>query len=268
MRNNANAEFLLLLCFLAGGLTALSAWIAQRWVRLAQRRSRWRSRGPLVLLAALTLGTGLSGGFVLALLAEALAFPIGFDPRWVIPLWLGAVLACVAPMAGLTHTRRSGPVLGCALLLSLVGLAALWGWFEVAGFRPGLRWKAEQLALAGLLLTAGLGGGTWVAHVDLGQGREHRLWWELGGPVLAAFGLLLGHAVAAQAAGLYLQKGSVYAPEFPGAVLGVLCGVVLPLMLALMALNQSLRKYRSSVDPAEVLELPRRRKRRHRIRTL
>jgi hypothetical protein len=268
MRNNADAEFLFLLWFLAGGLTALSAWVAQRWVRLAQRRKPWRERAPLVLLAALALGTGMSGGVVLALLAEALAFPIGFDPRLVLPLWLGTVLACVPPMAGLAATRRPTPVLGCGLLLSLVGLVALWGWFEAAGFRPGPSWRAELLATAWLLVFAGLGGGTWVAHVDIGQGRDRRLWWALGGPVLVSFGLLLGHGVTALAAGLRAQKGSVYAPELPGAILGVLCGVVLPMMLALMALNQSLRRRRGSAGQPAGLELPRRRKRRHRIRTL
>lgn len=267
MRHNADADFLLLLWFLAGGLTALSAWVAQRWVRLAQRRADWRGRAPLVLLAAATLGTGLSGGFVLCLLAEALAFPIGFNPVWAPGLWLVMVAGCLPPMAGLSLTRRSAPVLGCALMLAVLSTVLLMGWFEAVGFRPGLAWRRELVPAAGLMLAAGVGGGTWVGHVDIGQGNEHRNWWALGGPVLVSFGLLVGHGMMALAAGSGAQQGSVYAPELPGAVLGVLCGVFMPLILALMALNQGLRRRRRDGQP-DGLHVPRRRKRRHRIRTL
>ena len=269
MRHNADAEFLLFLWFLAGGLTALSAWVAQRWVRLAQRRSRWNSRAPMVLLAAATLGTGLSGGIVLTLLAEALALPVGFDPVWALGLWLAMMAGCVPVMAGLSVTRGTGWVVGCSLLLALLCMALLMGWFEAAGFRPGLSWRRELVPVAGLMLAAGVGGGTWVAHVDIGQGTQYRNWWQLGGPVLVAFGLLVGHATMAMAAGLSTQKGSVYAPELPGAILAVLCGVLIPLMLALMALNQTLRlRQRRRDGQPEGLDMPRRRKRRHRVRTL
>jgi hypothetical protein len=141
-------------------------------------------------------------------------------------------------------------LLGSGALLAALATALQVGWIWAAGFRPGVAYNVEWLAAAVGAAVIGLGLATWVAYSeagrpDLGSQRSKRgLLWHLGGALLAGLMVMAGQEAVMWAAGLSTQQGSVYQYDVPGAVLSVVCGVLVPLVLAAMVLDLWLRRPR------------------------
>lgn len=269
MNDSSNAEFSMLLWLLGLGVATLAAHLSQAWVRVAQGRAngvlrQWRA----VLLAAAVLGTGLCSAVVLAMCAEALPFPIGYHYGPAAGLWLAAMVACVPVVAVAVATQRAWVLLGAGLVLALVAGAVQGGWILAAGFRPGVLWRREWVALAMVVLVVGLCAALWVAHSETAQSSPRRSLWRAGGAVLIGMTAMAGQSVLMFAGGIHHQQGSVYQDELPGTVLCLVCGVLLPLVMAAMSLDLLLRRQQRNQRNPKDFSPHKRRKRKHRSRQL
>lgn len=270
--NAAEAEFSVVLWALGGVVAGLAVHLGQGWVRMAQRGVSLRRAWRALLLASAVLGLGLSAALELGMQALPLPFPVGY--RWLsaallLPL---ALLACapavVAVMLGGQGARARLVLLGSGALLAAATLALQAGSVWAAGFRPGVLWRVELVAAAAVLLAVGLALAQWVGHAAVFQASRRRALWRVGAAALAALTVMAGQPLMALAAGLQTQAASSFDGELPGAVLSLVCGVVLPLVLVALILDLWLRRHQRRQRRHGDFNPGQRRKRRHKARTL
>ena len=236
------AEGSLLLWALATGVALLAAHVSLGWLRQVQRRPQPRTGWRVVLLAAAVLGTGLCSSVVLGLAGAALPFPIGFHMLASAGLWLAAVLACLPALAWLAMRPGGLAYAGSGLLMAGAVVGVQGGWIWAAGFRPGIVWRAEGLAVAAVLMTIGFGAAFALADSIGARQARRRLGWRLAADGLAGLTLIAGQEIVVTSAGLQAQLSSVYQHDLPASVLSLLGGVVVPIVLSMMALDLLMRR--------------------------
>jgi NO-binding membrane sensor protein with MHYT domain len=271
MSDATNAESSLLMWLVAAAVAVLAAHVCLGWLRHGIRQGGGWRRWPAWLIASMTLGTGLCATTVLALSGEALAFAVGYRLILALLLWLAAIGGSLLLCAVLLFSQRSWLLLGLGLLLGASATVLQWGWFTAAGFRPGLVWRYEFPVAAGILMAVCTGAALWMSFSEAGQNSNRRTLWRVGSAFLLGGSIIAGQQLLSLGAGLPTQVGSVYQRELPGSILGLVCGVLLPLVLVVMALDLLMRQKsnrRSSRDAGANFAPRKRRKRRHRIRTL
>jgi hypothetical protein len=193
---------------------------------------------------------------------------VGYGSVAALVLWLGAIIACLPLVAALTFSERWWSVLLGALLLAGLGSGVQMGWIWAAGFRPGVLWNWPVVAAAAGGMSAGFLAALWMAVQGQGSsGQTPQRLTRMGSMALIGLSLLVGQQLVLAGADLASQKGSVYRNQVPNSVLSLTCGALVPLTLAIMALDLSLRhsqrrSSRSGFTPHK------RRKRRHRVRSL
>lgn len=263
----AGGEFSLFMWALAAVVAVLGGHVFLGWVQQAQRRpalvNSWRAQ----LLAATTLGTAMTSTAVIGLAAEGLPYALGYGTVAGPVLWLGAMIGSLLIVFWLTHQPRWWALIGSGILMAAMAGAAQGGWIWAAGFRPGVVWDRTYLLLAALVMTVGFTAGLFVYRAERDEEGEGRRSWRVGGAVLCGLALMIGQLLVVVAADLATQKGSVYRYQIPSTLLSLACSVLMPLTLSVMALDLSLRRRlrqqrRSTFSPQK------RRKRRHRVRTL
>lgn len=264
----SDTEFSILLWALGASVAALAVHLSQGWVRVAQRGESLRREWRALLLAAGVLAVGLISALVLGLQAQALNFPVGY--RWWALAGLPVAVLLVLPVVLLAAVGLRAWAQGASAgLLALAWLGLLLGWIWAAGFRPGVVWRTELAGAAVVLLLAGLLVAQWMTHSDASQASPHRTLWRMGAATLAALALMGGLQVLALAAGLQTQAASVYAGQLSGAVLSLVAGVLVPLALVALTLDLWLRRRQQGDRRSHHGFNPvKRRKRRHKIRTL
>jgi hypothetical protein len=260
-----------LLWLMAAVVAVLAAYLFIGWVRRAQNGSGWREVTGPVLLAAAALGVGLSSAMVLALSAEALAFPLGY--RWMlVPVLFGApMLACVPAALWLSWRQNWLALLGAGVMLALVAVAVQAGWLFAAGLRPGLRWNLSLVAAAGGVSAVGFMASLWLAYSDASGDGARKTLWRVGGAVLMALTLVSGQEVMVAAVGLLGQVGSVYQREASSTLLCLVAGALVPTVMAALALDLALRnksERRRHRSGEEIVSAGKRRKRRRKYRML
>jgi NO-binding membrane sensor protein with MHYT domain len=260
-----------LLWLMAAVVALLASYLFIGWVRRAQNASDWRSTLGPASLAASALGVGLSSAMVLALSAEALAFPLGY--RWILVpvLVLAPMLACL-PAAWWLSRRQNWLALGAAgLMLGLLAVAVQAGWLFAAGLRPGLRWNFALVGAAAGLSAVGFTAALWLAYSDASGDGARKTLWRVGAAVLMALTLVSGQEVMVSAVGLLSQVGSVYQREASSTLMCLVAGALVPTVMAALALDLVLRnkgdrrRHRSS---DELVQTGKRRKRRRKYRML
>ena len=269
MNDSPNAEFSFLLWLLGLGVAVLAAHLSQAWVRVAQGRGgpllrQW----PALLLAAAVLGTGICSAMVLGMSAEALPFAIGYEYGPAARLWLAAMVASVPVVLILVRTTRAWALLCAGLLLAMVAGALQAGWISAAGFRPGVLWRREWVAAAATVLAVGLTTAVWLVHSQTGQDSQRRALWRASGALLTGVTVMAAQSVLMFAGGMHSQQGSVYKDELPSAVLCLVCGVLVPLVMAALSLDLQLRRRQRSQRNHKDFIPNKRQKRRHRVRRL
>lgn len=264
-------EFSLLLWTLGLGVAALSAQLAQGWLHAVDRGHRpWRQWRAL-LVAAAVLGLGLASALELGLQAQPFYFPVGY--RWQLLAWLpAAVLLALPAVLVLAASERLTALLASGVLLAAAVLVLQLGWIWAAGFRPGVVWRLEWVAVAAAVLALGLAAAQWLAHDEaFHDSPRHRLW-RLGASVLTALTVMACEQLMALAWGLREQQGSAYSSEMPGTLVSLATGVLVPLVLLGLLLDLWLRRRqhreRRRLRGHDNFNPPPRRKRRHRVRTL
>ena len=241
MGDNLKAESLPLLWLLAAAIGASSFWVAQRWAALARLRPRPAEQWPLLALGALALGSGLCVAIVLALVAEPLPFPLGFEHDRALLLWLGGSALCLVPLGWAAVGRSERALIGSGALMGLMVALSTAGWIEAAGLRPGVAWHVPSFVGALLLLTALFALATWCCLGREEPAGQRSVWWQVGGVLLVGVGLTLGLDFIAQAGRLTAQSRSMHQGELPALAVGLVGGALMPFLLSVMVLNQMLR---------------------------
>ena len=265
--SSSTAESSLLLWTLAAIVGLLASQVCLGWLQRAQGALRLRDNWRDLLVAAATLGTGIAATTVLLLSGEALSFPVGYHALAAPLLWLGAVAGCLPVVALLAFRQRWWALLLAGLMLAVVAGGSHVGWIVAAGFRPGVQWKEDLLSGAAVTLVVGFICGLWTAFGGVGHEVERRPMWRLVAAVIFAFTLFAGQEVVIAAAGVLGQLGSVYLHQVPGSALSLFCGVLVPVVLALMSVDLAMRQRRRRRGAGSTVP-HRRRRRRHRYRSL
>jgi hypothetical protein len=269
----ASGDWSLLLWLMAAVVSLLASHLFIAWVRRAQGLLRSLDAVGPALLASGALAVGLSSSMVLALGAEGLSFPLGY--RWLaLPvLLLGAFAGCLPAAWWLTRRQNLLALIGAGLLISLVSLAVQAGWLFSAGFRPGLRWNIPLASGAGIIALAGYTAAMWLAYSDGSSHGARRTLWRLGAAALMVLTMVASQEVLITSAGLSAQVGSIYKGELAATWMALAAGAVVPTVMSLLVLDVVLRNHgerqKSRRSPTGVeLDLPKRRKRRRKYRTL
>lgn len=265
------SESSLLLWVLAAAVGMLAAHVCLGWVRDSQRHPEWRASWRGVLLASCALGTGVSSAMVLALSAEALAFPLGYPLPRVLMLWGLAMLGSVPGCYWMIRSQGLVALLGGGTLLTALAASVQAGWVWAVGFRPGVVWHTEFVVIAVGFMLLGIITAMWVAFSEAAQSGRRRHLWRLGGAMLFGLTLMAGQEVLMAGAGLLAQVGSVYQREVSGALLSLVAGVLVPLVLSMQVLGLELRRRsrrHRGREGSDSLQLQRRAKKRHRVRSI
>lgn len=269
---SSTADSSLLLIALAAVLAVLTAHVTLGWLHEAQRRvGMLGPRGIALVVAALTLGSGLCAASVLVLAGEALTFPIGYRSSDVLWLWAAAIGgSALVGLLLLTSVRWWAVSIAGVALGGLV-LALHVGWVHAVGFRPGVTWEPVFMIAAGALLAAGCCSGLWLNWSDSGGAHVSRGPWRLGAAVLIGLSVVTGLELLDSGLGLPSQVGSVYLRQLPGNVLSLLSGVLMPLVLSVMAIDLRMRRRQRRHTRRQALATApadKSRRRRHKIPTL
>jgi len=261
----------LLLWVMAAVVAMLSAYIFIGWVRRGQSAGGWRSSFAPSLLAGPALGLGMSSSMVLALSAEALAFPLGY--RWVLvpALVLAPMVACIPAAWWLSRRQGWLTLICCGVLLAAVAVAVQAGWLLAAGLRPGLRWNFKLVGAAAGVAAVGISAALWLAYSDASGDGARKTLWRVGAAVMMALTLVAGQEVMTAAVSLLSQVGSVFQREASSTLMCLFAGAVVPTVMAAVALdlvlrNKSERRRHRTTD--ELAESNKRRKRRRKYRML
>ncbi|MBC7939448.1 MAG: hypothetical protein H7Z19_06725 [Chitinophagaceae bacterium] len=260
--------------FLLWALGLLVYWLAAHvglaCVREAQREPGLHGNWAKLLVAGGALGTGMCAGFVLALTAETLAFPVGFRADAGVAAWLVAMSMATAVSLWLAlRPGRSSFVFG-GCLTGLLALAVHATWLWSAGFRPGPSWPPQYSAAAASVMVIGWIGAWTLASSDGAVTGTARLCWRLAASGLAALALAGGQEILLAGSALPAQVGSVYHSHLPAPAVSLVAGALVPLALVVVALDLALNrgKRRSGESSLSPPAPQRRRRRKYRIRGL
>jgi len=203
---------------------------------------RPEDRMRLMITAALSWGTALCMGFVLALASRPLPFEVGFQAVAVVMLWLLAVLVCFALVRALLRWPMLPERCLAGGALGALALAVQTGWLGAASFQPGLAWRLELLVIAGLALAVGLALAFGVAFAEVTRVGVLRRRWRAAGALLATLTLLAGQALLLEGMRLGRQANSAHADELSSALLILIGGTVVPLALLISMLTLHLSR--------------------------
>lgn len=259
-----------LLWLVAALVSALAAYLFIGWVRRGRHvQTNRQALGP-VALASVAMGLGIVSSVLLSLAAEALPFPLGY--RWVlVPGLVAAAVIGALPLA-FWLVRQPGliTVVGVGVLLALLAGLIQAGWVLAAGLRPGVRWNPGMLAAAGTLMAVGISASLWLAYSDASSDGGRRTLWRASAAALMSLSLVMGQELVLSSVNLLAQVGSVYQREAASPWMVLVAGAVVPVLMGMLTLDLVLRNHadRRRNGSNSTLELPKRRKRRRKYRTL
>ena len=268
MNDTALAEYAVLMWAVGAAVSILTAYVTLGWMARARRRPQLLESWSAQLPAALTLGTGVGAAAVMGMLGEGLLFDLGYGVVAAAVLWLGAIIGALALVAGMTFFPRWWMVVVAALLLAGIGTGAQAGWIWAAGFRPGVLWNHSYVAAGWAVMFAGCVGALGAAISSQSRrGHDAQPFVRRGASILLGLSLLAGQQLVMSGADLSSQRGSVYRNQLPAGLLGVGCGVLVPMTLLIMSIDLSIRNRRRQ-HTLSTFRPQKRRKRRHRVRAL
>lgn len=237
-----SSESSLLLLMLAAAVVVFAAHVGLGWIREIQRQPSLKESWKGLLLAAFSLGTGLSSCAVLAISSEALPFPLGYPFTRVMLIWSASILACLPACYWLMRSRGALAIAGSGVMLTAVAAGVQSGWVMAAGFRPGITWRVEFVVAALVLLLIGLTAALWIANFESSRIGRLRQLWRFGAAAMLGLTFVIGQEVLLAGAGLLAQVGSVYKSHVPASVVCLAAGAVLPLLQSVMAIDLELRR--------------------------
>lgn len=237
---SSSSDSSLLLWLLGALLGIASAYAALGWVRHAKYLHGWRRWGGVAAGAAL-LGSGFTVATVLGLAGEAFSFPLGFKRLWAIALALGAAVLAWPVLAILAYRRGLRYSAATALLLAALGVGIQFGWVMAVGFRPGISWRAEFVALGALAMAIGFAIALTLTFPGDDKKQRNEVW-KLVAAALMGLAWLAGEALVLAGANLSVQVGSIYRHELSGSLTALIGAGLLPIVLAFVIVDLELRR--------------------------
>jgi NO-binding membrane sensor protein with MHYT domain len=231
-----------LLWVVAAGVVLLAAYVAISHLRYALRAETARQRIACTAIAAAAIGTGVWSAMLLGLAGEGLPFALGFGVVRLGAAWAAATAAGAIALPLLVRWPRPAAVVAAGLVLAAGTLAAQALVVDAAGFKPGIEWRFDALAMAGPLVAGGCVGGFWVALLVGSRRRPLKRVWRWTAAALLAVALLTGQELVATAAALPTQSASAQAHGVPVQAASLLAAVIVPLALLLLQLDLRLRR--------------------------
>ena len=239
---SAVADSSLLMWVLAAASAIMTASICLGWLRQAQLTPTLRQNWLASIIGAAVLGTGFTTAVVLALAAEALPFPVGYRLRDAPLLWLGSMLAFWPALALLGCSVRWPAVLVGGLWIGAVTILLPAGWVFAAGFRPGITWRFDAVAVATVATGVGMCVALLMAFSESSRTDHRRTMARLGAALLMGMTVLAGQQMLMAGTNLPAQVGSVFRTEVPSSLLCLVLGVMVPLVWSLLMLDLRLRR--------------------------
>jgi hypothetical protein len=241
----AASDSTLLVWFLGAMIHWLAAHVVLAGVREARKQPGLRANRGVLVMAGMALGTALCAGFVLALAAAPLRFALGFRADGVALLWLLAVAGSLPIAAGLALRPGLAMNIGAGVAAALLALVVQAGWLWAAGFTPGISPRMVYVAAAAVLMAGVLSAAFSVAFADAAMKSRLRWRWRLAASGLMAVALVGGQELLLAGAALHLQAGSVYQRSIGSPLLSLVFGALVPLALAVAALDLRYGRARS-----------------------
>jgi hypothetical protein len=259
----------LMLWLLASAVALASTFVAHGWVRQVQRAREPRKAWGGLLLAAMSLGTGLCASFVIELASQGLPFAVGYQTTAAALLWAFAVAGCLLGFTLLAWFPGWPAYIAAGVLVAGTALGVQTGWVQAADFRPGTEWNTAFLGASGAIMVMGLTCSYALAQVQTALTSVGRMGWRIAANVVAALSLVAGQEMVVSAARLGTQTGSVYESQLSSPMLTLVSGAAVPVALLVLGVDLFLRrdvKRRRSRDAGASMsdDRPRRRKKRHR----
>ena len=237
---SSSADSSFLLWSLGALICLLGSHVVLGWARQAQFLHGGRRWGGIVLCAFI-FSTAFGIASELGLAGEALAFPFGYSTLVVLGVWGGAFVLALPAMAWLVWRPGLVAAIGAGLLLAVVSAGIDVGWASAVGFRPGLKWRWEFVALGAIIMAVGMGTAFGLAF-PRDEHRHRPLSRRLAAAGLMGLAGLAGQALVLAGAGLQIQVGSLYRTELSASLLSLIGGALVPMALALVALDLALRR--------------------------
>jgi hypothetical protein len=237
---SSSAESSFLLWSLGALIAVLGAFVTLGWVRQSHHLAGGR-RWLGALVCSAIFATAFSMASELGLSGEALSFPLGFRTLWVLTLWLGSLALAYPVFVWLVFKPGLVSCVGAGFLLAGVSTFIHVMWVVAAGFRPGINWRWEFVAFGGMVMAAGFGTACMLAFPQEVR-RQRRLSRRVGAAVMMGLSSLGGHALVLIGAGLQTQVGSIFRKELSGSLLSLIGGGLVPMVLALLAVDLELRR--------------------------
>lgn len=237
---STSAESSFLLWSLGALISLMGAHVVLGWARQSQFLQGWRRWGGIAL-CAIVYSTSFGMASELGLAGEALAFPIGYRAVVVLGVWAGAFVLAMPIVAWLVWRPGMVAAIGAGALLAALTAGIDVGWTMAVGFRPGLKWRWEFVALGAIVMGVGMATAFGLAF-PRDEHRQRPLPRRLAAATLMGLATLAGQALVLAGAGLQTQVGSLYRSELSGSLMSLIGGALVPMALALIALDLALRR--------------------------
>lgn len=246
----------------------LGAHVFLGWLARARRRGTLALSWPSQLASAAALGSALCASAILSILGDGPSYALGWNALGAVVMWLGTILACHVLVALLVWQDEGWAVAAGGILAASIAVGCQMGWVWAAGLRPGVLWQWPLVGVATALCALGSIIGLW-ASGSQGSRRDYdnQSFMRRGASALLGVSLMAGHQVVVSAAVLSSQRGSAFREQLPGGLVGLACGVLLPLTFIVMAIELSMRNH-ARQQRLNTFRPERRQRRRHKIRTL
>jgi len=241
MLDSGSSDPSIILWFGAAIVTVLGARVFVEYLR------RVNYEGPLKiwrewLTGATALMLGIWAAMIVGITAQNITFSIGYHPARIFGGLIFAWVLAVVVMYWVTlRPGLWGLISACALagvITLLLEISVVWS----IGAEPGLHWRTEPLLFALLVSTIGYGVSGWmVLAAKRGSAQDRRSRRTLAGLVLGAT-ILGASELVLTSAGLGKQSVSAYSHWIPDLAMSLLVGTGVPVVLALMFLDQYLKQ--------------------------
>ncbi|MDE1950513.1 MAG: hypothetical protein KGL43_07080 [Burkholderiales bacterium] len=227
-------------------VVALGAHVALGYLRQIERdRERRPVAAPFyVAMASFSLGSAVWSAAILCISTLDVSFSIGYSKTGLALAWLVSLLGALLPLALLARWKRAPAVGAAGLLLACSVVYTAMRLVDALGLQPQFRWGLDALALSFPAVAAGAIAGIWIGLAHDPRGRTRRRWWRFGAAMMIGFTTVVGLSLVLAAVPLGVEVASEFQKDVPRLVAGLGGGMMVPLVLAALALDLHMRQLR------------------------
>lgn len=227
-------------------VVALGVHVALGYLRQIDRdRERHPRAAPFyIAVATFALGSAVWSATILCISTLEVSFSIGYSKSGLALAWVVSLVGSLLPLALLVRTK-SPPAVGAAgLLLAGSVVYTAMRLVDALGLQPSFNWDPAALGLAFPAVGAGAIAGIWIGLAQEPRSRTRRRWRRFGAAMMIGFASVIGLSLVLAAVPLRVEVASEFQRDVPRLVAGIGGGMMVPLLLAALALDLRLRQLR------------------------